>query len=94
MSEHFSVSEHFGCRVFNDEVMKARLPEDVYRSIMSTIAAGTEIDPSIADVVAAAMKDWAVELGATHYTHWFQPLTGVTAEKHDAFLTPISRVIL
>ena len=91
MSEHFSVPERFGCRVFNDEVMKARLPEDVYRSIMGTIAAGTEIDPSIADIVAAAMKDWAVELGATHYTHWFQPLTGVTAEKHDAFVTPVSR---
>ncbi len=83
--------ERFGCRVFHDEVMKERLPKEVYESIMSTIAAGKEIDPSIADVVAAAMKDWALEQGATHYTHWFQPLTGVTAEKHDAFLTPVTR---
>ncbi len=83
--------ERFGCRVFNDDVMKKRLPENVYRSIAATIATGSELDPGIADVVAAAMKDWAIEQGATHYTHWFQPLTGVTAEKHEAFLTPVSR---
>ena len=71
--------------------MKKRLPENVYRSIAATIATGSELDPGIADVVAAAMKDWAIEQGATHYTHWFQPLTGVTAEKHEAFLTPVSR---
>lgn len=89
-SSHFS-PEAFGSRVFNDDVMRERLPSDVYHSIAATIATGSELDPGIADVVAAAMKDWAVELGATHYTHWFQPLTGVTAEKHEAFLTPLSR---
>ena len=83
--------ERFGCHVFGDEVMKERLPEEVYASIMRTVATGTEIDPTIADVVASAMKEWAIEMGATHYTHWFQPLTGVTAEKHDAFLSPVSR---
>ena len=91
MSDFDFTPERFGCRVFNDDVMKERLPESVYRSISSTIATGSELDPGIADVVAAAMKDWAIEQGATHYTHWFQPLTGVTAEKHEAFLTPVSR---
>ena len=91
MESIYNVPERFGCRVFNDEVMKARLPEAVYESIMQTIGTGKEIDSSIADVVASAMKDWAIEMGATHFTHWFQPLTGVTAEKHDAFLSPISR---
>ena len=75
--------------VFNDDVMRERLPKDVYKSLIKTIATGRTIDPSIADVVANAMKDWAVEKGATHYTHWFQPLTGVTAEKHDAFISPV-----
>ena len=91
MSDFDFTPERFGCRVFNDDVMKKRLPENVYRSIAATIATGSELDPGIADVVAAAMKDWAIEQGATHYTHWFQPLTGVTAEKHEAFLTPVSR---
>lgn len=91
MSDFDFIPERFGCRVFNDEVMKERLPDGVYRSIAATIATGSELDPGIADVVAAAMKDWAIEQGATHYTHWFQPLTGVTAEKHEAFLTPVSR---
>ena len=91
MSDFDFTPERFGCRVFNDDVMKKRLPEDVYRSITATIATGSELNPGIADVVAAAMKDWAIEQGATHYTHWFQPLTGVTAEKHEAFLTPVSR---
>ncbi len=86
-----SIPERFGCRVFHDDVMKARLPKSVYESIMRTIATGREIDPTIADVVASAMKDWAIEQGATHFTHWFQPLTGVTAEKHDAFISPVSR---
>ena len=86
--EFINVPEIFGSLVFGEQVMKERLPEDVYRSLISTIEAGKEIDPGIADVVAAAMKDWAIEHGATHFTHWFQPLTGVTAEKHDAFLTP------
>ena len=86
--EKLNVPEMFGSLVFNEEVMKSRLPNDVYQSLLNTIEAGKEIDQGIADVVASAMKDWAIELGATHFTHWFQPLTGVTAEKHDAFLTP------
>ncbi|MBQ5661402.1 MAG: glutamine synthetase III [Clostridia bacterium] len=84
-----NVSEIFGSMVFNDDVMRERLPKEVYKSLTKTIATGRTIDPSIADVVANAMKDWAVEKGATHYTHWFQPLTGVTAEKHDAFISPV-----
>ena len=75
--------------VFNDDVMRERLPKEVYKSLTKTIGVGKQIDPTIADVVANAMKDWAVEKGATHYTHWFQPLTGVTAEKHDAFISPV-----
>ena len=86
--EKLNVPEIFGSLVFNEEVMRERLPADVCESLLSTIEAGKEIDPGIADTVASAMKDWAIELGATHFTHWFQPLTGVTAEKHDAFLTP------
>ena len=88
MPEIVNVPEIFGSLVFNKEVMKERLPAEVYDSLVSTIEAGKEIDASIADTVAAAMKDWAIEHGATHFTHWFQPLTGVTAEKHDAFLAP------
>jgi len=84
-----NVSELFGAMVFNDDVMRERLPKEVYKSLAKTVATGRTIDPSIADVVANAMKDWAVEKGATHYTHWFQPLTGVTAEKHDAFISPV-----
>ena len=84
-----NVSDFFGCMVFNDDVMRERLPKEVYKSLTKTMATGRTIDPSIADVVANAMKDWAVEKGATHYTHWFQPLTGVTAEKHDAFISPV-----
>ena len=83
------ISDIFGSMVFNDDVMRERLPKEVYKSLTKTIATGRTIDPSIADVVANAMKDWAVEKGATHYTHWFQPLTGVTAEKHDAFISPV-----
>jgi len=79
----------FGSMVFNDEVMRQRLPREVYKSLTKTIATGKAIDPAIADVVANAMKDWAIEKGATHFTHWFQPLTGVTAEKHDAFIAPV-----
>ena len=84
-----SVPGIFGCRVFNDDVMRERLPHDVYRSLTRTMATGKEIDASIADCVATVMKDWAIENGATHFTHWFQPLTGVTAEKHDAFISPV-----
>ncbi len=84
-----NISDFFGCMVFNDDVMRERLPLEVYKSLTKTMATGRTIDPSIANVVASAMKDWAMEKGATHYTHWFQPLTGVTAEKHDAFIAPV-----
>ena len=83
-----TVPEYFGSLVFDSRVMKARLPADVYRSLKHTIQKGAKLDPSVANAVAAAMKDWAVENGATHFTHWFQPLTGITAEKHDSFITP------
>ncbi|MBE6596933.1 MAG: glutamine synthetase type III [Ruminococcaceae bacterium] len=83
------ISEIFGSMVFNDDVMRERLPKEVYKSLTKTIATGKTIDASVADVVANAMKDWAIEKGATHYTHWFQPLTGVTAEKHDSFISPV-----
>ena len=91
-----NVPEIFGCMVFNEDVMRERLPEDVYESLVKTIATGKTIDASIAGPVAAAMKEWAIEKGATHYTHWFQPLTGLTAEKHDSFLSPDgpSRVVM
>ncbi|MBQ5724679.1 MAG: glutamine synthetase III, partial [Clostridia bacterium] len=91
-----NIPELFGTMVFNDDVMRRRLPKEVYRDLTKTIATGRTIDPAIADVVANAMKDWAIEKGATHYTHWFQPLTGVTAEKHDAFIAPIpgDRVVM
>lgn len=82
------VNEVFGCNVFNESVMQERLPKNVYKALRKTMAEGKEIDASIADVVASAMKDWALEKGATHYTHWFQPMTGITAEKHDAFISP------
>ena len=85
-----NVPEIYGSRVFNDAVMRARLPKEVYKSLRQTIANGKTIDVPIADTVACAMKDWAIEKGATHYTHWFQPLTPVTAEKHDAFIEPIA----
>ena len=81
------MAEIFGENVFDDAVMRERLPKSVYKKLKQTIEDGSELDPSIADVVAHAMKDWAVDNGATHYTHWFQPLTGVTAEKHDSFIT-------
>ena len=83
-----TVSDYFGCLVFDDRVMKAKLSSNVYRSLHKTIQRGTRLDASVADAVAAAMKDWAVANGATHYTHWFQPLTGITAEKHDSFISP------
>ncbi len=82
------VSEIFGENVFDESVMKARLPKETFKALMKTIKGGEKLDPSVANVVANAMKDWAVEKGATHFTHWFQPLTGVTAEKHDSFITP------
>ncbi len=82
------VYEIFGTNVFNDAVMKERLPADTYEILKSTIKEGKSLDSSIADTVAFAMKEWAIEKGATHYTHWFQPLTGITAEKHDSFISP------
>ena len=82
------VQDYFGCLVFDDKVMKSRLSSDVYKSLRKTIDNDTELDLSVANSVAQAMKDWAVENGATHYTHWFQPMTGTTAEKHDSFISP------
>ena len=83
-----SVSEYFGCLVFDDRVMKATLPLKVYRSLKKTIDEDERLDSEVADAVADAMKDWAIAHGATHFTHWFQPLTGITAEKHDSFISP------
>ena len=82
------VTDYFGCRVFNDKVMKSKLSSDVYKKLKKTINDGKELDISVANSVAQAMKDWAIENGATHYTHWFQPMTGSTAEKHDSFISP------
>ena len=81
-------TEEFGSLTFNEEVQRARLPKDVYRALRRAVAQGEPIEANIADIIASALKDWAVEHGATHYTHWFQPLTGITAEKHDSFLSP------
>ena len=83
-----NISEYFGCLVFDDRVMKANLSSKVYQSLKKTIDEGAQLDISVANAVAAAMKEWAVSHGATHYTHWFQPLTGITAEKHDSFISP------
>ncbi|HAG68758.1 MAG TPA: glutamine synthetase type III [Lachnospiraceae bacterium] len=83
-----SVPEIFGSMVFNDAVMREKLPKDIYRSLKKTIEDGRDLDIAVANVVAIAMKDWAIEKGATHFTHWFQPMTGVTAEKHDSFISP------
>ena len=83
-----TVPEYFGSMVFDDRAMKAVLPADVYRSLKKTIDEGAKLDIGVANAVASAMKDWAVAHGATHYTHWFQPLTGITAEKHDSFISP------
>ena len=80
--------EFYGCNVFDDKAMRARLPKDVYKSLHKAITLGERMDPSIADTVAAVMKDWAIEKGATHFAHIFYPLTGQTAEKHDSFLMP------
>ncbi|MGN0435100.1 MAG: glutamine synthetase III [Wujia sp.] len=87
MEEYVNVKELFGCDVFNDAVMQERLPKKVYKELKETIEEGKELSLEIADVVAHEMKEWAIEKGATHYSHWFQPMTGVTAEKHDAFIT-------
>jgi len=90
------LSEIFGSSVFNDAVMRQCLPKNTYKALRKTIDQGTELDPAVAEVVANAMKDWAIEKGATHFTHWFQPMTGATAEKHDSFISPTAdgRVIM
>ena len=82
------VPEIFGSLVFNDAAMKERLPKGTYKALKKTIEEGKPLDLNIANVVAHAMKEWALEHGATHYTHWFQPMTGITAEKHDSFISP------
>ena len=83
------VSEIYGSMVFNEHVMKERLPSATYKSLTKTIKEGKPLDIEVANVVAHAMKEWAIEHGATHYTHWFQPLSGITSEKHDSFLNPV-----
>ena len=83
-----TVSDYFGCLVFDDRVMKANLSADIYQSLRKTIDQGAKLESGVANAVASAMKDWAIAHGATHYTHWFQPLTGITAEKHDSFISP------
>ncbi len=84
-----TVADYFGSLVFNDETMRERLPKDVYKALKRTIAEGKDLDINVANSVANAMKNWAVENGCTHYTHWFQPMTGITAEKHEAFISPV-----
>ena len=91
-----NVPDIFASMVFNDDVMRERLPKDVYKSLRKTIDNGNDLDITVANAVANAMKDWAIEKGATHYTHWFQPMTGITAEKHDSFISPTAdgRIIM
>ena len=88
MESNHSIMDIFATNVFNDKAMRQYLPKSIYYELRKTIEGRKELDPAIADVVAAAIKKWAIEKGATHYTHWFQPLTGFTAEKHDSFITP------
>ena len=85
--EYYNVADIFGENVFNDSVMQTRLPKKVYKKLHEVMEEGKELDLETADVIAHEMKEWAIEKGATHYTHWFQPLTGFTAEKHDSFIT-------
>ena len=87
MSENVNVTGIFGEKCLQEHAMRERLPKKVYKELHKTIDEGKELDPMTAEVVASAMRDWAMEKGATHYTHWFQPLTGFTAEKHDSFIT-------
>lgn len=91
-----TIESTFGCNVFNEAVMRTRLPKNTFKALKRTIDEGVPLDPAVADIVANAMKDWAIEKGATHFTHWFQPMTGITAEKHDSFISPTSdgRVIM
>ena len=88
MSEYLDIPSLYGSSVFSDKEMRARLPREIYKRLAASIATGEELDPAVADAAASAMKAWAIEQGATHYTHWFQPLTGTTAEKHDSFISP------
>ena len=88
MSEYLDIPTLYGSDVFGEKEMRERLPRDIYKSLKASMASGEELDPCVADATAAAMKAWAIEKGATHYTHWFQPLTGTTAEKHDSFISP------
>ena len=85
-----TVTERFGSMVFGDATMQEKLPRETYRAMLRTIKNGKHLDLEVANVVANAMKDWAIEKGATHFTHWFQPMTGITAEKHDSFISPVS----
>ena len=87
MEKRDTITEIFGANVFNDEAMQVYLPKAVFKKLKKTIEDGLELDNDIADSVAHGMKEWAIDRGATHYTHWFQPLTGVTAEKHDSFIS-------
>jgi len=87
-SPQVRATELFGSLVFSDEVQRARLPKQVYKALRRTVTKGEPLESTAADAVASAVKDWALEHGATHYTHWFQPLTGITAEKHDSFRSP------
>ena len=89
MSEHLNIPEIYGSYVFGDKEMRERLPKAIYRSLKRSMATGEELEPTVADATAAAMKEWAIGKGATHFTHWFQPLTGTTAEKHDSFISPL-----
>ncbi|MBQ9563786.1 MAG: glutamine synthetase III, partial [Lachnospiraceae bacterium] len=83
------ITDIFGKNVFNDDVMRERLPKEAYDELQDVIKNGAALDSQTADIIAGAMKDWAIERGATHFTHWFQPMTGITAEKHDSFISPI-----
>lgn len=97
MGEYVNAAAIFGENVFNDKVMQERLPKNVYKKLKKIIAEGGDLDLQTADMIAHEMKEWAIEKGATHYTHWFQPLTGVTAEKHDSFITsplPSGKVLM
>ena len=91
-----NIPELFGCLVFDDDIMRARLPKEIYKAFRKTREDGKPLDHTVANSVANAMKNWAVEHGATHFTHWFQPMTGITAGKHDSFITPVDncRVIM
>ena len=88
MSEYQDIPSLYGSSVFSDKEMRARLPREIYKRLAASMATGEELDPAVADATDSAMKAWAIEQGATHYTHWFQPLTGITAEKHDSFISP------